>query len=164
MSDTIVEDYPSKKPQTAKFCLRCEIQFPFKKNKIFCSSNCRKRHSEVTQNSFISPEKKRRNMEFFERASRIAEQHFRLMPQDRDSHISDLIEMARSGEDKSLRDILSNKVLLDATNSWGNHLRGNRGRSYGSIAQAAEAYCWKFWKASVKDVVYGRTLELSKIE
>ena len=156
MSDTVVEDCEYEKHRKTKLCIRCDTEFLFRANKKFCSANCRRRHGEAPQNSLMSPEKRRRNLEFFDRASRIAEQYFRLIPQDRDNYMLDLIWIARSGEDKSLRDILTNKLLLDPTNNFGNHLRGNRGRSYGSIAQAAQAYCRKFLNASVKDVVYGR--------
>jgi len=159
MSDTVVENCEYEKQRNTKLCIRCDTEFLFRANKKFCSANCRRRHGEVTQNSLMCREKRRRNLEFFDRASCIAEQYFRLIPQDRDDYMLRLIWIARSGEDKSLRDVLTNKLLLDPSNNLGNHLRGNRGRSYGSIAQAAQAYCRKFWNASVKDVVYGRASE-----
>ena len=42
-------------------------------NKKFCTSNCRKRHSEPKRNSQESPTKRRENAEFFDRALRLAE-------------------------------------------------------------------------------------------
>ena len=159
MRDTVIEDYAPGKSPVIKLCIRCKTEFPFRANKKFCTTNCRRRHGEVKQNSFMSNETRRRNMEFFERAARMAERLFMLPPPHRPDHLSEIIEKARSGEDTSLRDLLSNKVLLDPSNSWGNHLRGNRGRSYGSIAQAAEAHCREYWNASVRDVVYCRKPE-----
>ena len=159
MCDTVIENYQSTELQNTKFCMRCEIEFPFKKNKKFCSPNCRKRHSEVPQNSFFSSEKRRHNIELFDSASRLAEMYFMLPITERDGFMADLIRSARSGENKRMRDILSNKVLLDTTNTWGNPFKGRRGRSYGSITQAAKSYCRRYWDASVKDVVYARAPE-----
>ena len=158
MRDTVIEDYDLGKNPLMKLCLRCQTEFAFRANKKFCSANCRKRSGEIKQNSTLSNETWRRNMEFFDRAARMAECLYSLPPPQRPEYLSTIIAMARSGEDRSLRDLLSNKILLDPTNSWGNHLSGNRGRSYGSIAQAAEAFCRENWNASVKDVVYGRKL------
>ena len=159
MRDTFIEDYGYENEQKTKRCIRCEAEFPFRSNKKFCSPNCRKRHSEVKQNSYSSPRKHRNNTELFDSAARIAEMYFMLPITERDGFMADLIRSARSGENKRMRDILSNKVLLDTTNNWGNPLKGRRGRSYGSIAQAAKSYCRRYWDASVKDVVYGRAPE-----
>lgn len=159
MQDILIEDENSTELPKTAHCIRCEKEFLFRANKKFCSSNCRRRHSEPQQNSFFSPIKWRNNMELFDRASRIAEIYFNLPPPKRDGFMAELISSARSGQDKRLRDILSNKILLDPTNNWGNPFRGKRGKSCGSIATAAKSYCWTYWNASVKDVIHGRVPE-----
>ena len=80
-------------------------------------------------------------------------------PAQRLGYMKSLIDLARSGEDIRLRDILSNYKLLHPHPINDTHLfyRGNR--VYLTIAQEASRYCKRFWKANVKDVVYGRAPE-----
>ena len=67
-----------------------------------------------------------------------------------------LIDHARRGGDAQLRDILSNYKLLRPHPLEDRHLFHRRSRSYPTIAQAASRYCRRFWKADVREVVYGR--------
>ena len=68
------------------------------------------------------------------------------------------ISMAREGNTK-MREMLSNVYLRDSKNDYGNPYKGNRGRSYGSLAAACERYCRYYWNASAADVVYNRADE-----
>ena len=145
---------PAKKLQ--RLCPQCSSAVTGRPNKIFCMPNCRKRHSEPTRNSYISPTKRRENREFFDRALRLGEELYAVPPNQRLGFMKDLIDHARLGEDAQLRDILSNYVLLRPHPYYDTHLFPKHSRAYCTIAQAASNYCKKFWKADVKLVVYNR--------
>jgi len=72
---------------------------------------------------------------------------------ERLGYMKDLIDEARAGNTQ-LRELLSNYKLRHPhpiDDSW----MFTRGcRSYSTIAQAADRYCWKFWGTHVTDVVY----------
>ena len=74
-----------------------------------------------------------------------------------------LIDHARKGGDAQLRDILSNYKLLRPHPLEDRHLFHRRSRSYLTIAQAASRYCRRFWKADVREVVYGRAPETGEV-
>ena len=120
-----------------KVCQHCEAFYNGRRNQIFCSSNCRKRYSEPVQNSLKSKEKKNHNMRLFDSASRVAELYFKRPPFERLGMMRDYIALAKQGNGK-MREILSNKYLLDQTNNYGNPFKGKRGKSFGSLAQACE--------------------------
>jgi hypothetical protein len=145
---------PAKK--TKRLCPQCSSEVTGRPNKIFCTPNCRKRHSEPTRNSYSSPTKRRENREFFDRALRLGEQHYGLPPIQRPGFIKDLIDHARLGEDRQLQDILSNYVLLHPHPYNDKHLFHRRNREYWTIAQLASEYCKKFWHAEVRLVVYNK--------
>ena len=145
----------------ARFCLKCKAPISGRPNKIYCSANCRKRSSEPTRNSFYSPTKRRENMEFFDRAKRLAEDLYQTRPPERLGYMKDLIEYARHGGDSQLKDILCNRILLKPHPVHDRHLFYRRSRSYLTIAQAASNYCKRFWRANVRCVVYGLAQEPS---
>ena len=140
-------------------CPRCNTKVTGRPNKLYCSANCRKRYLEFRQNSMNSREKRNRNFRLIERAARIAELYFGEPVTKRLGLMSNLVSIARSGEDKQLRIILSSPYFLDSSNPNGNPFRGKRGEYFGSIAAEAEKYCRKFSNASVYDVVYGKASE-----
>ena len=57
-------------------CPHCKAKVSGRPNKIYCSSNCRKRATEMKSNSQFSPTKRRENTEFFERALRLAASNY----------------------------------------------------------------------------------------
>ena len=136
-----------------KVCQHCEAFFKGRRNKIYCSANCRKRYSEPVQNSLKSREKKNSNMRLIDSASRIAELYFTHPPFERLGMMRGYIALAKQGNGK-MREILSNEYLLDRKNNYGNPFKGKRGKSFGSLAQACEEYCRRYWKASAREVVY----------
>ena len=70
----VIEDEHFKSVRTPeRLCPQCNSPVVGRPNKIFCTSNCRKRHSEPTRNSYSSPTKRRENREFFDRALRLGE-------------------------------------------------------------------------------------------
>jgi hypothetical protein len=148
---------PQSKPQ--RLCPQCKSPVTGRPNKVFCNSNCRKRYSEPTRNSFSSATKRRENREFFDRAMRLAEELYGIPPNQRLGFMKDLIDYARLGEDRQLQDILSNYVLLHPNPYTDPHLFPKRSRAYCTITQAASNYCKRFWKSDVKLVVYNRVPE-----
>lgn len=84
----------------------------------------------------------------------MADSYYNLPPFERLGHMKELVDEARGGNSK-LRNLLSNYYLRHPSESdkW-LHARGSRG--YGTIAQAANAYCWRYWGTHVTDVVYNR--------
>ena len=94
-----------------KICQHCEAFFNGRKNKIYCIANCRKRHSELVQNSLKSKEKKNRNMRLIDSASRIAELYFTRPPFERLGMMRGYTALAKQGNGK-MREILSNEKLL----------------------------------------------------
>ena len=80
-------------------------------------------------------------------------------PAERLGFVKDLIDHARAGGDTQLRDILSNFKLLHP-NPREDLFLFFRGKSHHlTIAQVASRYCRRFWKADVREVVYGRAPE-----
>ena len=153
----VIEDddiIPAKK--TKRLCPRCSSEVTGRPNKIFCTSNCRKRHSEPKRNSYSSPTKRRENQEFFDRALRLGEGLYGIPPNQRLGYIKDLIDHARLGEDCQLQDILSNYKLLHPHPHNDRHLFPKHWRSYRTIAQATYNYCKRFWRKEVRLVVYNK--------
>ena len=140
-------------------CPNCDAVVTGRRNKLFCSMNCRKRYSEPKQNAANSPRKRRANMELFARSRRLGEELYKVRPQDRLGFIQELIDEARNGDDSQLRDILSNYKLQYPHPFNDTHMFPKGSRSYCTIAQATRNYCKKFWRADVADVVYGRVSE-----
>ena len=73
--------------------------------------------------------------------------------------MKDLIDIARAGQDAQLRDILSNQTLIKLSWSEKQKCLHRKSSDYCTISQAASNYCKRFWKADVRDVVYGRAPE-----
>lgn len=142
-------------------CAHCGKSFRrARRNQVHCSPRCRKAHSQKTRrmenpiNSRTSPTKRRREQEFFELSLRIAERLYGLPVGERLGFMQNLIEEARMGN-TAMREILSNRYLLKANRSKPYLFHRRCPSAYFTIAQAAERYCRKFWRASVRDVVYG---------
>ena len=153
----VIEDddfTPIKK--TKRLCPQCSSEVTGRPDKTFCTSNCRKRHSEPTRNSRSSPTKRRENREFFDRALRLSEELYSIPPNQRLGFMKDLIDHARLGEDRQIQDILTNYVLLHPNPYQDFHLFPKRSRSYCTIAQAASNYCKRFWRKDVRLVVYNK--------
>ena len=72
---------PVKVPK--RLCPQCGSAVTGRPNKIFCTPNCRKRHSEPTSNSVCSPTKRRENQELFDRALRLGEELYATPPEQR---------------------------------------------------------------------------------
>lgn len=156
MKDILIEENAGP---AQRVCPKCKMKLEGRPNKRFCSSNCRKRYSEHTRNAKLSVTKQRESAEFFDRAIRLAEIIYVAPPAERLGLIKQLIDEARYGDDKQLRDILSNRYLLQAHPYREPYLFYLRRRSYMTIAQIARNYCKRFWHADVKEVVYCRAPE-----
>ena len=135
-------------------CLHCHSKMPCRANKKYCSDRCRQYGNRNKQNSQNSKGKARENYELFDTARLMADRFHDLPPFERLGHMKALIDEARGGNTK-LRNLLSNYYLRhpNKPDEW-LHARGSR--QYMTIAQAANAYCWRFWGTHVTDVVYDR--------
>jgi len=94
-------------------------------------------------------------MELFELNRRMADFLYSLPPEQRLGHMQGLISQAREGNTK-LREVLSNWKLRHPHPEDEKYLFARGSRQYCTIAQAAQHYCKRFWKANVSDVVYCR--------
>ena len=149
-------DFPNSKERR---CPRCGTSVSGRPNRVYCSANCRKRHTEGKRNAALSMAKRRENTELYDRAKRLTEMLYLKPPLERLGFMKDLIDIARAGSDAQLRDILSNQTLIKL--SWQEKQRflHRNNSDYCTISQAASNYCKRFWKANVRDVVYGRAPE-----
>ena len=142
-------------------CPNCEDVFkPRRPNMKFCCANCRKAHSRGIRNSQNSKATARENMEFFDTAIRMGNRYYDLPPYERDGYMSELIADARAGNTQ-LRKILSNWKLLHPNPVDERWMLPRGSWAYGTIAQEAQQYCWKYWgkDVNVRDVVYARIPE-----
>lgn len=140
-------------------CPNCgHVFIPRRPNMKFCCANCRKAHSRGKRNSFNSRTTARKNMEFFDTAIRMGNRYYDLPPYERDGHMMELIAEARAGNTK-LREILSNWKLLHPNPNHDRWMLPRKSWSHSTIAQEAQFYCWKYWRANVADVVYARVPE-----
>ena len=62
------DDFTPDENNKIRTCPRCSALVQGRRNKIYCSPNCRKRHKEIKRNSLTSVSKRRENREFFEKA------------------------------------------------------------------------------------------------
>jgi hypothetical protein len=97
-------------------------------------------------------------LEHFDTALRLAEMLYTLTLNERLGFIKGLIDLARSGVPK-LKSILTNPEILYAPMSKKAMFFRRQPDWYMTIAQAADAYCWKFWGASIVDVMRGNAKE-----
>jgi ribosomal protein S27AE len=142
-------------------CPQCGSTFmKRRKDQTYCKDTCRKLtyqkkdRAANPMNSQSSQAKRRTNLEFFDTALRLAERLYTTPPHQRLGFMKHLIDTARSG-DKKLQDILTNQYLLRDPNKEKSLYYLRRPTCYKTIAQAADAYCRKFWGASVANVVKG---------
>ena len=144
----------------ALFCCVCGTTIQSQRTtKKYCSANCRQKANRNQQYSASSTTKARTNAEFFDRAKRLAEVLYTLPPEKRLGFMQQLIGEARAGNTK-LREVLTNQKLLRPNPIEEKHLFHRSDPAYCTIAQAAQYYCKRFWKANVADVAYNRVEEL----
>ncbi|WP_353338327.1 hypothetical protein, partial [Pseudooceanicola nitratireducens] len=107
---------PTKTPNT--ICPECGTPFPYRSNKRFCSSKCRKAESRKAQradqpvNATNRPSVRREQHEVFELAQRLAENLYSLPPSERLGYIEHLVQLARSGDCPTLRKIMTNPKFI----------------------------------------------------
>ena len=135
-------------------CPQCHSEMSYRSNKRYCSDKCRQYGNRTKQNSANSPAVARRNYVLFDTARLMADRLYNLPPSERLGHMKALIDEAREGNTQ-LRELLSNYRLRNPSNNekW---LYARGSREYMTIAQAANAYCYRFWGTHVTNVVYDR--------
>ena len=146
-------------------CPECGTTFPYRSNKRFCSSSCRKAESQKRQrktnpvNAKNSPTTRREQHEVYELADRLAETLYSLAPAERLGYIEELVQLARSGDQPKLRKIMTNPAFI-RPNPQDTYLFWRGTSAYCTIAQAADIYCrYSPWQASVTKVVRGQVPE-----
>ena len=143
----------------ALFCCVCGATIQSQRStKKYCSANCRQKATRNQQNSASSKTKARTNAEFFDRAKRLAEELYTLPPEKRLGFMQRLIAEARAGNTK-LREVLTNQELLRPNPIEEKHLFHRSEPTFCTIAQAAQYYCKRYWRANVADVAYNRVEE-----
>jgi len=156
----------SVSPPTQSLCPNCGNLFPYRSNKTYCSSNCRKAHSkrqsrrETPVNARYNFTKAREQYEKFELAERLAERLYSIPPRDRLGYLESIIRLARDGHCPKVRDILTTPQLIRPNPQ--NRYLFYRGRPsvYCTIAQAANRYTvWSPWSSTVDRVVKGLAAE-----
>jgi len=156
MRDILIEENAGP---AQRVCPKCQTKLKGRPNKRFCSSNCRKSASKLKQNSQTSKSKRQENTRLFERAQRLAELLYSIPPSKRLGFMKDLIDVAKSGNDNHLRLVLTNYMLLHPHPINDDYLFHRESHTFCTIAQAANNYCKRFWKADVKKVVYNKVPE-----
>ncbi|MCO8145338.1 hypothetical protein NHN26_08880 [Rhodovulum tesquicola] len=146
-------------------CRGCGTAFrPRRSNQLSCSKTCRDKVAKrkarriTPANSLCSPTKRRANLELLDRARRLAEILYTLPPRERLGFVKTLVDQARTGDGK-LREVLTNRFILRPETDMRSLFHRGSPRSYLTIAQAANEYCWRFWNADVRSVVYGLVSE-----
>ncbi|MHA6326790.1 hypothetical protein [Roseivivax sp. CAU 1753] len=161
-------------------CLRksCDQKFRYRSNKKYCSDRCRKADNRPRRNSHESRSKAREQLELFDRALLLGELLYRHKtglhfykfgklqdprqdsldgrpPLERLEFMEQLIQQARAG-DAQIRDILSKPHMRrpDPYREPERYPFGNP--QYSTIAGAAQAYCKRFWRANVWEVVHNK--------
>lgn len=145
-------------------CPKCATDFvQARSNQKYCSSRCAKAATRnVTRGPRTvadSPELRLRARRHYGRAMDLAETLYGAPVGERLGLMAALIKAARD-HDAELRNILTDPRLLSASPKENLHLFYRRSpQSYRTIAQAAHAYCMKFWGQGVKAVVADRCPE-----
>lgn len=146
-------------------CAECGTAFPYRSNKRFCSSSCRKAESQRRRrkvnpvNAKNGPATRREQHEVYELAGRLAETLYSMPPAERLGYMEELVQLARSGDCPKLRKILTNPAFI-RPNPQDEHLFWRGSPAYCTIAQAADRYCRNSpWQASVAKVVRGQVPE-----
>lgn len=141
-------------------CAHCGACFAYRPSKRHCSPACRKAASQKAKrrvspvNADRSNEERWRQHRDFELADRLAEMLYTLPTAgERLQFVSDVVNLARSGECARLRRILTLPMLIrpDPNKRW---LFWRRDPNYCTFPQAADRFCRaSAWRASVVDVV-----------
>lgn len=137
-------------------CPKCGAEFmPARSNQTYCSTPCRKNATRGSRKTTDSNDERQRSSRHYNRARWLAHDLYALPSNKRLGFMAELIDAARE-HDAQLRSILTDPVLLSAGREDKGLFHRRAPSSYKTIAQAAHAYCRKFWGHGVKDVIYRR--------
>lgn len=135
-------------------CEACGAPFERQRStKRFCSGRCQNNSQRGSRRIADSPEEAQRSSRHYSRAKWLAHDLYSKAPRNRLSFMAEIIEAARD-HDAQLRSILSDPVLLSAGREDRGLFHRRAPLTYKTIAQAADAYCRKFWGHGVKAVIY----------
>lgn len=151
------------KNEVTAACLGCTAPFiPARSNQRYCTPKCQKATTRNTargpRNVTNSSTERTRARYHNARAKELAVALYSLPPFERLGFMHDLIEAARD-HDAHLRGILTDPRLLSAPPEKAHLFFRRCPASYRTIAQAADAYCRRFWGYGAPDVVHSRCPE-----
>ena len=122
-----------KVEQKEKICANdaCNVRFTYKRNsKKYCSGNCRKRATEVTQNRFVSNSVKRRHLEYWDRVTFAIVDLIKMPPRERAAWLQAYID-----NETTARIVGNPKLLRDTENN---------------IAKVANRFTQRVYRVSIK--------------
>jgi hypothetical protein len=135
-------------------CPKCEVSFlPARSNQQYCTPSCQKNGVRGSRKATESPTEAGRSGRHYQRAKWLAHDIYGLPPNQRLGFMAKLIEAARE-HDTQLRSIFTDPVLLSAGREDRGLFHRKAPLTYKTIAQAADAYCRKFWGYGVRRVIY----------
>ncbi|WP_417255542.1 hypothetical protein [Celeribacter halophilus] len=137
---------------------KCSNTFPYRRNKKYCSASCRVQGNRFTKNGAESREQRRRYILLTDSVQFYGEMYYTMPPQERLGFINDLVDQARAGN-TWLREVLSNKRMLEPNPKTDRHLFYRNNPDYSTIAQIADKFCLRVWGAHVWKVVYNKVPE-----
>lgn len=145
--------------EAGRVCPACEAVFyPTRKDMKFCSSRCRKNNysrrdrKENPRNSKHSPAKRRENVELFDRhRCLVTLVHKQESQEQKDRVLREIIDAAEGGHGQ-LWTILTSKAFKHPHRHREYLFQGYDSQDE-TIAQMAEAYCWKNWGCSLEDAL-----------
>jgi len=141
-----------------------DVFIPKRRDQKYCSPRCRTQkyqredRGKNPKNAKVSPSVRKENHEQRQRARELAETLFGIPPCERLGFMKTLIDAARS-HDADLRSIFTDPTLLMASPDEPRLFHRRCPWTYRTISQAGNAYCRKFWNASVSEVVRGNAPE-----
>jgi len=143
----------------ATSCPTCAMLYvPRRTNQRYCKRACQKNATRGPQVTEASGEAKRRAIMHNDLARRLAERLYSMPPRERLGFIAEVVETAR-GASGPLRNVVTDTRLIRAKPEDKRLFYRRSPQVYRTIAQAADAYCRKFWGRGVATVVHGRCPE-----
>lgn len=140
-------------------CEACASPFqPQRSTRRFCSKACQNNSQRGSRKIVESPTEAQRSARHYQRAKWLAHDLYTIPPNMRLGFIAKIIKAARE-HDAQLRSILTDPTLLSAGIADRGLFHRKAPLTYKTIAQAANAYCRRFWGYGIKAVIYNNCPE-----
>lgn len=140
-------------------CPKCGVLFPYRSNKTYCRTACRKAHhkllmrgpADIGSNRML-PSERRENLELFHLNAVLCERVYTMKPSDRVGYVEDVLQTVRGVRSGLLYRLLSNdKYRYPDRNNVGLFFR-NSPKSYKTFPQMCNHYLLNSpWNCYLKD-------------